>query len=533
MPLLTPAQAAYLAELEWEAMQEAERRREAQEMMAAAELEKQKQSQSSDVWRIYRNDPVAWAYDMIAWPEGGGLAPYQEEILGALPIEKRVAFYGPHVIGKSTIMSIATLWFALTRDGNDWKAATTASAWRQVTKFLWPEIRKWARRLRWDKIGRDPFDRRTELLMYSLKLRTGEAFGMASDVPENVEGAHADHLLGVFDESKAIPDETFDALEGAFAGTGETLVMAGSTPGEPIGRFYDICRRKAGTEDWWVRHVTMDEAIKAGRMAASWAEQRRKLWGEKSAIYINRVLGEFAASDEDSVIPLAWVEEAIERWRAVMEPPEDVEEIVIPDFTCVGADVGSGSAKADKTTFALRHDHLIHEIRRYQHADTMETAGRIKGILDGHGGYAVVDVVGIGAGTVDRLREQKTRVYGFVAGSASKRKDRSGELGYADRRSEAWWNLREMLDPSNDPKVALPPDDTLIGDLTAPKSRVLSGAKIKVESKDELRKPERLGRSTDDGDAVIQAFWLPEDLPQDIPAPVGVERSTPGWGVER
>jgi len=34
---------------------------------------------------------------------------------------------------------------------------------------------------------------------------------------------------------------------------------------------------------------------------------------------------------------------------------------------------------------------------------------------------------------------------------------------------------------------------------------VMSGGRIKVESKDEIRK--RIGRSTDDGDAVIQAFW--------------------------
>jgi hypothetical protein len=33
-----------------------------------------------------------------------------------------------------------------------------------------------------------------------------------------------------------------------------------------------------------------------------------------------------------------------------------------------------------------------------------------------------------------------------------------------------------------------------------------SGGKVQVESKDEIRK--RLGRSTDSGDAVVQAFWV-------------------------
>ena len=34
---------------------------------------------------------------------------------------------------------------------------------------------------------------------------------------------------------------------------------------------------------------------------------------------------------------------------------------------------------------------------------------------------------------------------------------------------------------------------------------MLSGGKIQVESKDDIRK--RIGRSTDDGDAVVQAYW--------------------------
>ncbi|HZQ08615.1 MAG TPA: hypothetical protein VFD70_18680, partial [Anaerolineae bacterium] len=84
---------------------------------------------------------------------------------------------------------------------------------------------------------------------------------------------------------------------------------------------------------------------------------------------------------------------------------------------------------------------------------------------------------------------------------------KSGELGFVDKRAHAWWNMRELLDPANGADIALPPEDTLIGDLTAPHWRPMSGGKIRVESKDELRKPERLGRSTDDGDAVVMAFY--------------------------
>ena len=136
----------------------------------------------------------------------------------------------------------------------------------------------------------------------------------------------------------------------------------------------------------------------------------------------------------------------------------------------------------------------------------MQTAGRVKGHLDTDPeATALVDVIGIGAGVLDRLREQGCRAEPFNASAGTSNKDASGELGFPATRSAEWWLLRELLDPSRGADVALPPDDLLLGDLTAAKWRVLSGGKIQVESKDDIRK--RIGRSTDDGDAVVQAFW--------------------------
>jgi hypothetical protein len=149
---------------------------------------------------------------------------------------------------------------------------------------------------------------------------------------------------------------------------------------------------------------------------------------------------------------------------------------------------------------------VITELRRSHLADTMTTTGRVRGLLEVHPGMrASVDVIGIGAGVVDRLREQRLPVESFNASEGTPRKDSSGELGFTNVRSAAWWALRELLDPAIGEPVALPPDDLLVGDLTAPHWRVLSGGRVQVESKDDIRK--RLGRSTDSGDAVVQAFW--------------------------
>lgn len=456
----------------------------------------------------YLNDPVGFADDCIAWPRGKSLADYQREIIAAVPVQKRVSVRGPHGLGKTSTSSIVVLWFALTRDaaGRDWKAITTAGAWRQLEKYLWPEVKKWARLLRWDVIGREPWDERSELLSLNIKLRTGSAFPAASDNAELIEGAHADSILYVFDESKAINADTFDAAEGAFSSAGpdsdtEAFAIAMSTPGEPSGRFYDIHRRAPGLDDWWVRHVTLEEAIKAGRVSREWAERRRRQWTEISAVYHNRVLGEFHSSEEDAVIPLGWVEAANDRWRAWDDAgrPEPG-----PGLRVVGVDPARSGA--DKTVMALRFGPVVAELRRTSLETTMQTAGRVKGVLDAHDKMiAVVDVIGIGAGVVDRLREQKLTVDGFNASEKTARRDNSGELGFVNCRAAAWWSLREQLDPESDHALALPPDDLLTGDLTAPHWRVMSGGRIQVESKKDIHK--RIGRSTDDGDAVVHAFW--------------------------
>jgi hypothetical protein len=180
----------------------------------------------------YYDDPAGFARDCIAWPEGSGLDDYQAEILDAIPKRMRVAVRGPHGLGKTMIEAIATLWFVLTREaaGVDWKVATTAGSWHQLTQYLWPEVHKWAGRLRWQAIRATRFTR-DELQNLNLKLPNGNAFAAASQNAALIEGAHATALLFVYDESKAIPAATFDACEGALSGTGEAFALAFSTPG--------------------------------------------------------------------------------------------------------------------------------------------------------------------------------------------------------------------------------------------------------------------------------------------------------------
>jgi hypothetical protein len=445
----------------------------------------------------WMHSPGTWADDCLSI----ALPGYQREIMEALPVHRRVAVRGPHGLGKSFAGALVVNWFATTRDaaGVDWKIITTASAWRHLEVYLWPEIHKWASRIDFNMLGRGPYNRR-ELLDLRLKLQHGAATAVASNQPERIEGAHADELLYLLDEAKIIPPETWDAIEGAFSGAGPDTTAAAyafamSTPGPPSGRFYDIHRRAPGYEDWWTKHVTLEEAISAGRISRQWAVQRERQWGKDSAIFHNRVLGEFHAGDEDSVIPLSWLEEAIERWHVW-----DRQGRPSPGGPhWVGVDVGRGG---DETVRAIRDGSTV-----ILHGDQGRNTMRTVSLVQDTPGRAIIDVIGVGAGVYDRLREVGAGPLAYTGSGKTTVRDRSGKLGFINIRSAAYWHLRELLDPEYDPVLALPPDDKMISDLTTPTWTITSGVppKIKIETKDDVVK--RLGRSPDRGDAVVMAMW--------------------------
>lgn len=505
----------------------------------------------------YRDDFPAFLRDIVTWDQRNlGPTPYQEELAHALMRNPRLAFIGPHGLGKTFLCALAMWWFITTRDGvEDWKLPVTAGAWRQLTHFLWPEFRnKWVRRLAWDRIGIPPPDPRTELLKLRYRGKSGEAYAVAATNPELIEGAHADSLLYIFDEAKAIPDENFDAAEGAFSSAGaggrEALSITGSTPGDASGRLYEIVtfgtritgwdgqhftlqtqagEKGAAYAEWWTRTVSWEETVAANRNSAAWGAARAKQWGVTSAIYINRVQGLFVKNRADGVIPLSWIEAAQARWheRGTLTPnphftlgddPNHEMRVTPPGpLTALGVDVGGG---VDSGVLARRYDQWIAPLAYEDDVDTTSLASAAFSIIGGAAAPAIVDAIGIGAGVVSELRKLGAPVIPFIASERVDTTDATGIMTFRNRRAHAWWLLRQQLDPASGSTLALPPDDRLAADLSAPNWWLTTDGKLQIESKDDLRK--RLGRSTDAGDAVVMACYDGRDA-VGIPDLTGVQ----------
>lgn len=429
------------------------------------------------------------------------IAPYQEDILRMFIRNRRVAARGAHGIGKTT-MAAWIILYAVSVFPDDVKVVCTASVFRQLSKYLFPEVHKWARRANWSKVGIS-MRKGKELLEQSIKLTGKEAFAVAPQDETAIEGAHAKYIVYVFDEAKAIPDAVWDAAEGAFSTAGDdteeqAYAFAISTPGNPQGRFYDIHKQKGGFEDWSVRHVTIEEAIAAGRVTREWVERRARQWGKNSAIYKNRVLGEFDTSGEDSVIPLDWVELANERWEECQgKGAEDAQASYGVDVARYGQDA---------SVCARQVGNVLEWLQSWHKESTMQTAGRVINLVKRNKAVKImVDVVGIGAGVTDRLKELGYRAYGVNVGEGTDDTTEDGLVEFVNLKAQIWWQYREALDPEGSILLALPPDDDLTADLTTPLYSYDSKGRIKVESKDDVRK--RLNRSTDKADAAVLAYY--------------------------
>lgn len=108
----------------------------------------------------------------------------------------------------------------------------------------------------------------------------------------------------------------------------------------------------------------------------------------------------------------------------------------------------------------------------------------------------VVDVIGVGAGVLDRLVDLNLPAIGCNVAESAAVSERFLRL-----RDELWFGARDWL-ARMDCKLA--DDQELIAELTNVKYSVTPSGKLKVESKDDLRR--RGVQSPDLGDSFIMTF---------------------------
>lgn len=213
------------------------------------------------------------------------------------------------------------------------------------------------------------------------------------------------------------------------------------------------------------------------------------------------LMGQFRNTFRDApnqCIPIAWVKDAQARWHSV--PPLGVP------MCAMGVDVAQGGT--DETTLAPRYDAWFAEIISKPGRET-PLGKDVAGLIVSHrrdGALVVLDMGGgYGGSTYEHLIENNIEVQCYKGCAAVETRTKDRQLKFTNKRTEAYWRFREALDPSQDggSTIALPDDPKLTADLTAPTFEVTSKG-LKLETKEDVC--DRLGRSTDRGDAVVMAW---------------------------
>ncbi len=417
------------------------------------------------------------------------------EVCVAVTEDRQITIRSGHGVGKSWLLARLALWFLTVYKPSI--VITTAPTARQVEKILWGEIHRCYSTSRISLGGK--------LLQTELKIDDDNyaiGFSTDSDVSQReygsakLQGFHMENLLVLLDEAAGIPNDVWIGLSSLITGENNRVVAIGN-PASPTGPFYDTFKnpnwRKINISCLDHPNVKTGQTIVPGAVTKTWTEERKAEWGENSPLYVAKVLGNFPTEGTDTLIPLTWIEKAVEN--------EAVEK---GETKAIGCDVARFGD--DETTIFVASGNWFELLDAFKKKDTMETTGRlVKAKTDLGAGFVAVDDSGVGGGVTDRLRELQTNVVAVNFGSASSNPERFFNL-----KAEMFWTLREDMEKG---LIRIPNDPVLVNQLASIKFSITSKGQVKIEGKDEMKK--RGLKSPDRADGLVichysrRANWMP------------------------
>ena len=403
----------------------------------------------------------------------------------------RMATSSGRGIGKSALVSWLVIWMLSTRIGST--TIVSANSEAQLRSVTWAEITKWlsmSLNTHWFEVSATrlmPAKWLTDIVEKDLKMGTRywgvEGRLWSAENPDAYAGVHnfAGVML-VFDEASGIDDAIWSVAAGFFTeNTPNRFWLAFSNPRRNSGYFYECFNSK---REFW-RNKVVDARSVEGTDKQVYQQIIDEYGSDSSQAHVE-VYGEFPNASDDQFIGSRIVDEAMDRprWKDQTAP------------IVVGVDPARFGS--DSTVIAVRQGRDIVAIKKYKGDDTMEVVGRvIEAIEEYKPALVVVDEGGLGAGVVDRLKEQRYKIRGVNFGTKSK-----NPLMWGNKRAEMWGEMREWLK-----SAAIPKDRFLKNDLTGPMMKPDSKGTIFLESKKDMKS--RGLASPDAADAIAVTFAFP------------------------
>ena len=444
----------------------------------------------------YADHPVEFVEDII------GATPDEEQakILRSVAQNQMTSVRSGHGVGKSTVEAWVVIWFMVTRPFP--KIPCTAPTQHQLFDILWAEVSKW---LRHNKALADEIVWTKEKVYMKGYPEEWFAVARTASKPDALQGFHADDVLYIIDEASGVDDSIFEPVLGALSTPGAKLLMCGN-PTQLSGFFYESHNKNRAS--YAAFHI---DGRKSSRVSQDFVQTIIRMYGEDSDVFRVRVAGDFPLQEDDIFIPLPLVENSIMTEYSPRKKPDSIH---------IGCDVARFGD--DRTVIGYKIDEKAEFYKKRQGQDTMKTADDI--VLLGEmlvQRYRLspdkddpipvkVDDGGVGGGVVDRLRQMKRNapeklwwleIYPVIFGQRIKHKH------YHDSTTYMMSVVKKLLQPYDEDghrkpvELILPDDDDLVAQLSGRKYGLTETSKIKVESKDAMKKRGR--PSPDEADCVL------------------------------
>ena len=444
--------------------------------------------------------PVRFVREVL----GGEPDPWQEKVLREYGKGTRlISIRSLHGPGKTTVAAWCATHSATCRFPQ--RTVCTAPTSGQLFDALFAEIVIWFSRL--PTAVQSLFDVKSDrIVLLSAKDESYIAARTArAENPEAIQGVHSAHVLLLVDEASGVPEPIFAAGAGSMSGENATTMLL-SNPTRLSGTFYESQTRLKGL--WWTMHVRPEDSPPPdparGRtwgVSLQYLSDMKARYGENSNQYRVRCLGEFPYSEDNTLIEESLVIAARDR------------DVVVPKAGGVwGLDVArfgpDRSVLVDRNGAAgMREPPTV-----WLHLDTMAVVDKVKAKWDATPGperpvEILVDVIGVGAGVVDRLRQFGLPVIGVNVSELPAihlTNEANPEERFLNLRAQLWWLAKEWFEARTG-KIMDTEDGELLKELTlVTYSFTPQTNKVKVASKAEMKKA--IGRSPDLADAFVLTF---------------------------
>jgi len=464
----------------------------------------------------WRRNPESFVTELFRDPKTGGpvkLAPWHREALAAVRDSDRVSVRAARGVGKTAMLA----WLCLYRLTcySDAFNVFTAPRREQMSMASWREIKKWIALM--DSHMRDNFEVQSSRIYMPGLRNEAVATTVGSGNYEGLQGIHDMNLMFFVDEANGVPDNVMDVVLGSTTTSGTKILLTGN-PRTSAGLFFRTHCSKQTRDLWRTIRVSAFDMEGMDFYNPGYIEEMRQTWGENSWQWSAYVLGEFPTEQEDAVIPLGHIRDAVGRKAVPLEGYHPVW----------GFDPAAGG---DRSVLVKRRANIVENIVWWRERDQAVSMDKVRRHFwdtpdKDKPAAIVVDAVGMGAPIADVLRRDGLPIVHWVSSENSTHKTL-----YRNKRSEMWHLGREWFEQQT---VVIPDDDELVEELAAPirfvpkDTNTSYGTAYIVEAKDEIK--ERIGRSTDLADALLLSLcakWRERDadyLRERLPGVYGRKR---------